>query len=63
MRSHGVHTFPDPMITADGQHIGLGTQRIDPNSPIFTATTRACRGKLSGGDAGNFFSKLLGRGR
>jgi len=61
MRAHGVHTFPDPMITADG-HFGLGTHRIDPNSPIFIAAAAACRGKLSGSDAGNFFSKLLGRG-
>jgi hypothetical protein len=63
MRSRDVHTFPDPMITADGQHIGMGTQRIDPNSPIFTAAANACRGKLSGSDAGNLFSKLMGRGR
>jgi hypothetical protein len=62
MRAHGVHTFPDPMITADG-HFGMGTQRIDPSSPIFTAAASACRGKLSGSDAGNFFSKLLHRGR
>jgi hypothetical protein len=62
MRAHGVHTFPDPMITADG-HFGMGTQRIDPNSPIFTAAASACRGKLSGSNAGNFFSKLLHRGR
>jgi hypothetical protein len=62
MRTHGVHTFPDPIITADG-HFGMGTQRIDPNSPIFTAAASACRGKLSGSDAGNFFSKLLHRGR
>jgi hypothetical protein len=62
MRSRGAHTFPDPTITADG-HIGMGTQQIDPNSPIFTAAANACRGKLSGSDAGNFFSKLVGRGR
>jgi hypothetical protein len=62
MRAHGVHTFPDPTITADG-HFGMGTQRIDPNSPIFTAAASVCRGKLSGSDAGNFLSKLLHRGR
>jgi hypothetical protein len=44
-------------------HITLGTQRIDPHSPIFIAVASACRGKLSGSDAGNFFSKLLHRGR
>jgi hypothetical protein len=62
MRGHGVHTFPDPMITANG-HLGLGAQRIDPNSPIFISAANACRGKLSGSDAGNFLSKLLHRGR
>jgi hypothetical protein len=62
MRAHGAHTFPDPTITHDG-HITLGTQRIDPHSPIFIAAASACRGKLSGSDAGNFFSKLLHRGR
>jgi hypothetical protein len=52
----------NPTITHDG-HITLGTQRIDPNSPIFIAAASACRGKLSGSDAGDFFSKLLRRGR
>jgi hypothetical protein len=56
------YTFPDPTIMHDG-HITLGTQRIDPHSPIFIAAASACRGKLSGSDAGHFFSKLLHRGR
>jgi hypothetical protein len=40
----------------------MGTQRIDPNSPIFIAAATACRSKLSGRDASNFFSKLAHRG-
>jgi hypothetical protein len=57
-----AHTSPDPTIMHDG-HITLGTQRIDLNSPIFIAAANACGGTLTGSDAGNFFSKLLHRGR
>ena len=63
MRSHGVPTFPDPTITADGQHIGLGAERIDPNSPAFITAANACRGRLSGSEADNFLSKLSGRSK
>jgi hypothetical protein len=60
MRAHDVHTFPDPTIESDGR-VAFGVpQSLDPNSPIFTAAAAACRGKLSGDDADNFFSKLLG---
>jgi hypothetical protein len=63
MRAHGVPSFPDPTITADGQHVGLGTRPLDPNSPAFTTAATYCRGKLSGSDANNFLGKLVGGGR
>jgi hypothetical protein len=61
MRAHGVPSFPDPAITADGQHFGLGTHPLDTNSPAFGTAATYCRGKLSGSDAESFFGKLVGK--
>jgi hypothetical protein len=58
MRAHGALHVSDPTIMHDG-HISLGTQRIDLNSPVFIAAAAACRGKLSGRDAGNFLLEAL----
>src|SRR5262245_25566958 len=63
MRAHGVRTFPDPEITADGQRFLMGPHPIDPNSPTFTAAAAACRGKLSGDYGSRFVGKLLGGGK
>jgi hypothetical protein len=59
MRSHGVHTFPDPIFHPDGR-VEIGAPQ-DPNSPSFIAAANACRGKLSASDANNLFSKLSGK--
>ena len=57
MRSHGVPSFPDPIIVQGGTAVGLEPPRgIDRNSPQFQAAVRACRefepgmaGLLAGG--------------
>jgi hypothetical protein len=50
-----------PAFHPDGR-VEIGVPQ-DPNSPIVIAAANACRSKLPGSDAGNFFSKLLHRGR
>jgi hypothetical protein len=44
MRSHGVPSFPDPIIVRGGTAVGLEPPRgIDSNSPQFQAAVRSCR--------------------
>jgi hypothetical protein len=46
LRSHGVPSFPDPSITAQGGHllVGMDLSRIDTSSPQFQAAEKACQG-------------------
>jgi hypothetical protein len=62
MRAHGAHRFaPQGSRTTDTSPSELSeSTRTRPSSSLAAST---CRGKLSGSDAGNFFSKLLHRGR
>jgi hypothetical protein len=47
MRSHGLPTFPDPVVSADG--IGLRLPAgIRPTSPAFQAARRACHHLMPG---------------
>jgi hypothetical protein len=46
MRSHGVPNYPDPRFSAGGVTQGYDARDgVDPNSPIFQAAQKACRGK------------------
>jgi hypothetical protein len=46
MRSHGVPNYPDPTFGSGGMvSQGFGrSEGLDPNSPIFQAAQKACRG-------------------
>lgn len=58
MRSHGVPSFPDPIIAQGGTAVGFRPPRnIDQNSPQFQSAIRACR-EFEPGMAGH----LLGSG-
>jgi hypothetical protein len=48
MRSHGVPAFPDPQVENGGIKISVKPGQIEPNSPVVTAATAACRSKLGG---------------
>jgi hypothetical protein len=46
MRAHGLPTFPDPKVTADGgmtQLIGGPGHDLDPSSPTFQSAQRECQ--------------------
>jgi hypothetical protein len=45
MREHGVPTFPDPTVTANGQGItnGSGGAGINPRSPAFQNAQKVCQ--------------------
>jgi hypothetical protein len=59
MRSHGLPSFPDPIIAQGGTAVGFNPSRsIDRNSPQFQAAVRACHkyepgmaGLMTGGGA------------
>jgi hypothetical protein len=40
MRTHGVPTFPDPIVSS--RLFGFSLNGIDPNSPQFQAAQKAC---------------------
>jgi hypothetical protein len=48
MRSHGLPTFPDPTVNANGvrQRLPAG---ITPKSPVFQSAQQACRKFQPGG--------------
>jgi hypothetical protein len=52
MRSHDVPAFPDPQVVNGGIHLRVTGGQIDPNSPVVTAATAACRSKLASNFAG-----------
>jgi len=45
MRAHGVPSFPDPMLSRNGQ--GLPAE-INPASPAFRSAARICGGGVAG---------------
>jgi hypothetical protein len=51
MRSHGVPSFPDPLVAQGGKAVGFRMSGVDRNSPQFQAAVQACR-KFEPGMAG-----------
>ena len=49
MRSHGVPTFPDPIVTTQGIGFRLGRSGPRPSTPVFQAAQRACKKLMPGG--------------
>ena len=49
MRSHGMPTFPDPIVNAQGIAFRLGRSGPRPNTPVFQAAQQACKKLMPGG--------------
>jgi len=54
MRSHGLASYPDPKVSASGDHVSMTISPggLDPNSPAFRSAGRACVHLLPGGSPG-----------
>ena len=51
MRSHGLPTFPDPIVNAQGIEFRLGGGHgvPPPNAPVFQSARQACQKLMPGG--------------
>jgi hypothetical protein len=47
MRSHGVHSWPDPTLGSDGQPVFDLQGRIDPNTPQLDRASTVCAHRLN----------------
>jgi hypothetical protein len=52
MRSHGVHSWPDPTIDSDGQPVFDLHGRIDPDTPQIDHTSTTCSRRLNQASTG-----------
>ena len=61
MRRHGISDYPDPTISSNGGHTGVGikigahagsSSDLNPKNPRYQAASRACQSRQPGGQQG-----------